>query len=178
MTVADLQDILAHIGQVLQSAGSKAPAAELTAFRESLEPFRQLGAKQFASQLTKLFEASQAPPKPPRRAGRAPAADVDSLLREVQDLYARTPEASTTIEQIEEAMKRLEPLTKDALIKVAEGIGLVGMKGKGKKGDIVKEIRHRITSRKGATQRVNLIDRSPFATVEAQVAGDSSAAVP
>jgi hypothetical protein len=62
-------------------------------------------------------------------------------------------------------MKRLEPLTKDALVKVAEGIELVITKSKGKK-DIVAMIRQRILSRKGAAQRVNLIDRSPFANVE------------
>lgn len=166
MKVADLQEILAHVGRMLEAAGSRGAAAELTAFRECLEPFREQTAKQFANELRKLTEAVAAKPKVARRSGKAPAIDVDSMVREVQDLYARAPDPSTTVEQIEETLKRLELLTKDALVQVAEGIGLVGMKGKSKKGDIVAAIRQRIVSRKGATQRVGLIDRSPFANAE------------
>jgi hypothetical protein len=48
------------------------------------------------------------------------------------------------------------------LVAVAEAIELQGMKSK-TKGDVVAAIRRRIMSRKGAAQRVDMIDRSPFA---------------
>jgi hypothetical protein len=48
---------------------------------------------------------------------------------------------------------------------VAEAIELVVTKGKSKK-DVVAMIRQRVLGRKGSAQRVNLIDRSPFANVE------------
>lgn len=165
MKVADLQEILSHLGRLFESAGSKA-AAELEAFRECLEPFRELTAKQLATELRKLTEPGQAQPRPPRKPTKAPAVDVDSMVREVQVLYSQATDPGTTIERIDETTKRLEPLTKDALVRVAEGIELVGMKNKGKKTDIVAAIRQRILSRKGASQRANLIDRSPFANAE------------
>ena len=80
------------------------------------------------------------------------------MLREVEGLYAQAADPSTTVEQIEDAMRRLEPLTRDAVVKVAEAIELVVTKGKSKK-DVVAMIRQRILGRKGSAQRVNLIDR-------------------
>lgn len=167
MKVSDLQDILILVGQLLQSAGgSKTAAAELADFRESLEPFRDLSAKQLAAELRKLIEGSQAKPKAPRP-GKTVAVDLAGVVREVQGLYAQAADPNTTVEQIEDAVKRLEPLAKDAVVKVAEGIELVVTKSKTKK-DIVAMIRQRILGRKGAAQRVNLIERSPVTNVEVQ----------
>ena len=166
MKVSDLQDILSHVGHLLESAGGRG-ATELMAFRECLDPFREMTAKQLTSELRKLTEAKEAKPKAPRRTAKAPL-DVDGMVREAQDVYGRATDPSVTVEQIEEMAKRLEALTKDALVRVAEGIELVGMKSKKTKGEIVAAIRQRILSRKGATQRVNLIDRSPFATADTQ----------
>lgn len=160
MKVSDLQDLLTHVGHLLESAGGRG-AAELAEFRESLQPFRDFTAKEFSKQLVKLANPDQPKPKAGGRKGKAGAVDLDALQRQVQHLYASAPDQSTTIEQIDEAMQRLEPLTKDALVMVAESIGLVGMKNLKKKADIVSAIRQRIVARKGTAQRANLLDRVP-----------------
>src|SRR5689334_13739674 len=147
MKVADLQEILAQVSRLLESAGGRG-AAELATFRESLDPFRDLTAKQFANEIQKLLDTVQAKPKSARKAGKT-IVDVGGLVREVQDLYAQASDPRTTMEQIEQLTQRLEPLTKDGLVQVAEGIELVGMKNKGKKGDILAAIRQRIVARKG-----------------------------
>lgn len=162
MKVSDLQVILLRLDELLQTAGGKRPG-ELAAFREGLEPFRDLTIKRFAAELRRLTDPDKAdhPPALPRKskAGKTSGLDVDEIAREVQTLYFRAAAPETTIDMIEETAKRLESLTKDALVKVAEGIELIGMDHK-KKGSIVVAIKQRILSRKGASQKVSRIDRA------------------
>lgn len=127
MKVSDLQDILSHVAQLLDSAGGRG-AAELATFRESLDPFRDLTAKQFAAQLQKLLESPQGTPKPARKAGKA-GVDLAGLVREVQDLYAQASDPRTTIEQIEEVTQRLGKLTKEQL-RGRMGWSLTGKQGR------------------------------------------------
>jgi hypothetical protein len=81
---------------------------------------------------------------------------------EVGDLYARAGEAAVTLEQVRAACDRLGGLTKDALVKVAEGIEVHGARGK-TKGDLVRLIAERLVDRTETAIRRTLIDR-PAAT--------------
>ncbi len=86
MKVADLQDMLSVIRQLLASAGGKG-AAELDDFRAALEPFRELTAKQLANELCKLTEKPKPAgnkPKPPAKKAKLSAAEVDAHIGAVR----------------------------------------------------------------------------------------------
>src|SRR5262249_6106040 len=131
--------------------------------------FRGLTLKQFAGDLRRLTDSGQPTKSRKGRAGKIPTVSEDEMVRDVQGLYSRAAAPDTTYGQIDEMAKRLESLTKPALVRVAEGVELHGMANK-KKDAIVAAIRQRLMSRKGASQKVSRIDRSPFANAEPQPA--------
>lgn len=161
MTVDDLRATLTSLVRLLEAADGKAGTIKaLTEFIESTAGFGELNLKAFV----KLAEVGRTPPTPkaasPQK--RTATADPEKLASEVKDLYERVADPQVTEEQVRELCGRLDPLNKDSLARLAEGIGLYGMKSK-KKADIIAEITNRLLERKGAAIRRGLIDR-PVAT--------------
>jgi hypothetical protein len=175
MKVADLHQHFTDLGRLLSASGAKGVAADLAAVCQGLEPFRDFPLKNFAEFLVKAegYYSRGEVPATPTKGGRGgkqrttgggakvAKPDVATLTREVRELYDRAGDPSVTPEQIDEATRRLGGLTKDELAKVAEALEMKGMKSK--KKDVIQEaIRQRILARKGTSQRVGMIDRSPF----------------
>jgi hypothetical protein len=160
VTVQELRDTLSKLVELLQAADAKAATTrDLTEFVDATKSFEDLTLKAFV----KLAEAGRAPKnsdplttKP--RPGKAGQADPAALSAEVTGLYERAAEADVTEEGIRAACGQLGSLKKDALVKLAEGIGLHGMKAK-KLTDIAGAITARLLDRKGAAVRGQLIER-------------------
>jgi hypothetical protein len=171
MKVADLQQHLADLGRMLEAAGAKPVAADLSAIQAGLTPFRDLPLKGFADFLVRA-EAYRTGGEVPTGASKAggsgkgapgktsakPAPDANALAQEVRHLYDRAADPSVTTEQIDALAGRLTALPQKGLVVVAEAIDMKGMKSK-KKDDILSAIRNRIHTRKGASQKAGMIDR-------------------
>lgn len=158
-TVQDLRDTLARLVELLQASDARATTIRgLTDFLEATAPFADVTLKSFV----KLAESGRAPaapkPSPKPKAGGKSKADPAAVAGDVTDLYRRAGDPAVTEEQVRAACARLGDLTKDALVKLADGIGLSGMKAKNK-GDIVSDITNRLLDRKGAAIHRTLIDR-------------------
>ena len=156
MKVSDLQYMLDVIRQLLGSAGGKG-ANELAEFRAALDPFRDLTAKQLTNELRKLTEAPKPVKQAGKKSGKGPFIDVDALIVQMSALYDRAGSPTTTHAEVEEGTNRLTGLGKNDIVRVAEAIGLKGMKSK-TIPTIVAEIRQRISARLGAGQRMEMID--------------------
>jgi hypothetical protein len=145
--------MLSLVGQLLVSAGSKGPAAELAGFRSALDPFRDLTANQLAKELHKLTEQ----PKAGKRGAKLSPAEVDALIAEVRALYDRAGSSTTTPAEVEERTKALSQLGKADVLRAAEAVGLQGMKSK-TIAAVAAEIRKRIEGRMGTGQRMGMIE--------------------
>jgi hypothetical protein len=161
VTVQELRDTLSKLVELLQATDAKAATTrDLTEFVEATKPFGDLTLKAFV----KLAEAGRAPksadppPTPKPRPGKAVQTDPTALSAEVTRLYERAAEVDVTEEKIRAACGRLSSLKKDALVQLAEGIGLHGMKAK-KVSDIADAVTARLLDRKGAAVRGQLIER-------------------
>jgi hypothetical protein len=164
MTVADLQQHLADLARLMESASARAVAGDLAAIRDALTPFRDSTLKAFAGFLgrAEAWSRGDVPITPARggRGGARPAvkADADGIVREIRALYDQAGSQAVSVEQIETAVTRLTSLSKGALVAVAEGIEMKGMKSKSKDA-ILTAVRQRLLAVKGSAQRAGLIDR-------------------
>jgi hypothetical protein len=173
--VSDFQQHVADLAKLLKASGAKGVATDLTAIRDGLNPFRDQPLKTFADFLIRAeaYSRGEVPVKPPPRgkrpsgAGkrRATPANAQGLAGEIKELYERVAEPATNAQVIDVALAKLGPLTKDGLVVVAEAIGLLGMKRKGKE-HIKRAIRQRVLARKGAAQRAGIIDRPEGTSVD------------
>ncbi len=158
MTVQELRETLIRLVDLLRASDAKASTLkELSEFVESAADFGDLSLKAFV----KLAEAGRTPPKsatPKNQPSAKTAADPTALAQEIKNLYESAGDPAVAEEQIRATCGRLTPLKKDALVTVAEGIGLEGMKSK-LKGDIVAAVTARLLDRKGAAIRSQLIGR-------------------
>ena len=169
MKVADLQQHLADLARLLDSAGvKKEVVGDLNAIRDGLSPFRDLPLKGFADFLTRAEayrSGGEVPVTPPKakaartsaKTAATAAVDVQAVARQVRQLYDQAADLSATEESMEAALSRLEPLDKKGLVAVAEAIELKGV-GSKSKPQIAAAIRQRIVAR-GSSQRVGLLDR-------------------
>jgi hypothetical protein len=170
VNVADLQQLLAHVSKLLETAGAKAaPLSELAAFREGLAPFREHTLKKLNELLVQADAAARGE-APPRRAGRRSSGgtgrpDAESLVREVKSLYERATDPTVSEADINALAARLAPLMKDDLLSVAASIELKVAKAK-TKDHIIGEIRQRILARKSAHQRAHLLGHLGEASAE------------
>jgi hypothetical protein len=158
VTVQELRETITRLVELLRAADAKANTLrELNEFIESTAAFGDLTLKAFV----KLAEAGRTPPKQPTvktpRTVKA-SADPTVLSREVESLYARAADPTVTEEQIQTACGQLTPFKKETIVKVAESVGLEGMKSK-PKGEIVTAITTRLLDRKGSAIRSQLIGR-------------------
>ncbi len=186
MNVADVQQHFAELARLLRAAGAAKASDELGAVQRCLEPFRSLTVKAFADFLARAeaYSRGEVPLTPsrargPRAAGGTPAgtkADEPTLASAVRALYDQATSPSVTAEQVTELGSQLQGLSKDSLVRVAEGIDLKGMKSKSK-GAIVQAIQQRILARKGSFQRAGLIDR-PAGEDPASAAADTRIPAP
>jgi hypothetical protein len=171
--VADLQQHLADLTRLLESSGAKVVATDLAAIRDGLAPFRELPLKEFAGFLVRAEAYSRgevpvAAPKGTRGAPKAkaapkikpPPADANAVCAEIKEMYERAANPTVSAEQIEAACGRARGLSKQAVLTIAEEIGLKGFKSKSKDA-ILNAIRQRIFGRKGGTIRAGLTDRAP-----------------
>jgi hypothetical protein len=160
MTVQDLRDTLTQLVGLLQAADAKAATTRgLTEFVAETASFGDLTLKAFV----KLAEAGRPPAAPKAKSPTKAKADPAALAAEVTDMYERAANPAVTEDLIRTACGRLGALTKDPLVRLADGIELFGMKAK-KKDDIVAAITERLLDRKGAAIRRGLIDRPADAT--------------
>ena len=155
MKVDKLCETLDQLAALLDAAGAKQPAKDILAFIEGCKPFRDSTLAAFI----KFAEQGRNPPAP-RPTGRTPAkkANSDELASQVKHLYDHAAESSVTEDQIRETCDHLNGLTKADIVKVAEGIDLLGMNSK-TKGVIVTAITQRLIDRKGASTRRQLLHR-------------------
>lgn len=156
MTVDDLRGTLTQLAGLLRAADAKkSTVAGLDEFVELAAPFGGLSLKAFI----KLAETGQKPSPSGRGRGAAgPKAEADVLARELAALYERAGDPDVSEDQLRAACAPLPGLTKDGLVKVADAIGLVGMKAKAKDA-IVVAITDRLVGRKGTATRRELINR-------------------
>lgn len=169
MTITDLQNHLGDLARFLDASGAAKIGGELKSFCGGLDPFRDLSLKAFGEFLKKAHADAQGIPaassgakggKKPGSANtaKAPLPNVDVIAHNMQQLYDQAAQESTTHEKIESGLAQLIPLTKNALVIVAEQLELKGMKSR-TKDDILREIRQRILARKDSAQRASMIDR-------------------
>lgn len=187
MKVADLRQHLADLARLMEATGAKAVAADLVAIQEGLAPFNESPLKGFAEFLVRAeaYSRGEVPVAPPSRkratsggrppSTKAPPVDVEALVQEAKDLYARAADPAVTAEAVEALAGRLKAPKKDDLVRVAEGVGLVGMKAKAK-DKIVEAIRARILDRKGAAVRVGINHRPMGEAAPSPGDGSSEAA--
>lgn len=158
MTVNQLRETLDQLSGLLRAAGAKATTLnDLSEFVETTVPFGDLTLKAFV----KLAETGRTPstPRPPRTTqARQPKTDPEAVKSEVKGLYERAADPSVTEEQMRAACGRLGGLSKDALVRLADSMDLLGMRVK-RKDDIVAGITDRLLDRKGAAIRRQLTDR-------------------
>lgn len=165
MKVADLQQHLADLARLLESAGARSVASELVLVQEALKPFGNQSLKSFAEFLPKAYQYAETGivpgPAPTGKNARAASSktkavpgDVQRTAEELKLLYDRSSSPQVSFEMIESFVQTLEPLTKPHLVLCAEAIGLVGMNSK-TKPQILDTIRRRLTDRKGAALRVS-----------------------
>lgn len=159
MTVAELQLLLSDLSKFLRASEAAKVAGEIEYISARLAPFREYKLKVFADFLVKAEEYSRGALAPTRksttRKGKADPAAVEQACERVHQLYNQAIDPSTTLEQIESAVQVLQDLdpTKARLDELARNMGFV-QKFKSK-AEVVKAIRQKILSRKGAFDRVN-----------------------
>jgi hypothetical protein len=157
MTVKELNETLTQLVALLQAANAKsATITGLNEFIISTQTFGDLNLKAFV----KLAETGRTPAataSPTRSLGKQ-TVDTNALAADIVNLYQRAGEPAVTEEQIRTAGGRLTSLKKDGLLKLAEAIGLLGMKSKTVK-EIAAVITNRLLDRKGASIRGQLIAR-------------------
>jgi len=169
MKVAELQQHLADLARLLETAGVKKEiVSDLNAIRDGLVPFRDLPLKAFGDFLLRAEAYRSSGEVPTAKAGgkkpstkgstKAPAPDVQTLAREVKHLYDQATAPSTTEASIDAVMARLAPVNQKGLVTIAEAIELKGIGSKTKPA-IIAAIRQRIVARKGSFQRVGMLDR-------------------
>jgi hypothetical protein len=175
VTVQELRDTLVRLIALLEAADAKAATTRgLSEFVEATAGFGELSLKAFVG----LAEKGRTPAAE-KTAGSLRAKstkggkDPVAIAAEVKDLYERAADPNVSEEQVRTACGQLGALTKDGLVKLADDIGLLGMKAK-KKDDIVAGITHRLLDRKGAAIRKQLINR-PASEGEGSQSADGSA---
>lgn len=179
MTVNDLRETLTKLVELLRAADSKAGTVNgLSEFVTLTEGFGELKLKEFV----KLAEAGKNPPAPRPPAtwgggGGRQTVSADAVATELADLYARAADPAVTEDQVRAACGKLTALKKEDVVKVAEGVGLEGMKSK-KKDDIIAAVTSRLVERKGAAIRGQLIHRPHSAEPEPAHDSPSTAAHP
>ena len=112
-----------------------------------------------------LQKLAERPPlrkaKSPLRGGKSAKTAINPEVHsaEVKSLYQRAAEPDVSEEQIRNACGQLGAMSKDGLMRVAEAIGLAGMKSK-KKDELLAEITLQLIESKGAAiRRAQLVDR-------------------
>lgn len=147
MKVADLQEMLGVLQQILASAGAAPKGKELAEFIAALEPFRNLNAKQLAAELGKKVQP-----------GKLLPAEFDALVVEIRALYERAGHPTTTLAEVEEKTKPLFGLKqKKDVLRAAQAIGLNGMDKK-TIPVIAREIKKRIEDRMGSAQKTGMMN--------------------
>ena len=159
MTVAELHVFLLDLSKFLRSSDAAKPAGEIEYLCVKLLPFREMRLKDFGNILTTSEERSKGALPSPKvhtsKKAKVDPATIRESCNRVIDLYNRAVDPSVTIDQIEEALGKLESNdppkpTLDAFAKQ------MGFEQKFKsKAEVLKAIRQRIIGRKGAADRIN-----------------------
>jgi hypothetical protein len=137
VNVAELQQLLVSVGQILTAAGSKA-ATELDYLNQKLTPFKEQKLKAFADAIEKAHRP-------------LPFPSVDVALTAIRLLYEKATSPELTEESIEAEVNRCEKLTKPQLDDLAKRFGME--RKFSKKDQTLKAIRQKIIDRKGAVDR-------------------------
>jgi hypothetical protein len=151
--------LLTDLSRFLRASEGTKVAVELEQIVTRLEPFKCQKLKAFGDFLLKVEEHMRKPPAATRGGGgsrrkpdpKAVAEACDRLLH----FYNQAVDPSVTLEQIEGAVQTLDELNpaKGDLEKLATRMG--SSQRFKTKADVVKFIKQRIVSRKGAFDRVN-----------------------
>ncbi len=156
MTVGEFQALLAELGRFLRALKAAGPAKEVEEVSAKLDAFKDCKLKAFGDLLTKAEEYARLGPQVKAPKARKPKADpaaIDQACLRLVRLHNQAIDPSTTLEAIEEAVQALQVLdpTKAKLEDLARKVG-IGQKF-GKKEDVLKAIRQKILSLKGAWDR-------------------------
>jgi hypothetical protein len=159
--VADLQKLLANLGEILSDSGAKTVAGDLSSLATGLAPFREMKIKDFTGLLAwaeqvrrEGLPSSKIGEQRTTRGGREPQFTVQQAAELFKGLYDRALQPDVTAELVEGEAKKLEDLTKSELDEVARGVGL-HRKFK-TKVEIIGTLRKRILERKGMDERARL----------------------
>lgn len=169
MKVADLQQHLMHVRQLLEAAGAGSKiTSDIISIGQGLQPFREFGLKEFADFLIRAeaYSRGEVPIAPSKKGKGTPKTttqaatkpDVAALAAEAKQLYEQASASSTTLEMIEHLASRISGLDKKGLTEVAMAIDLK-IASSTTKPAILQAIRNRIIDRKGSFQRAGLLDR-------------------
>jgi hypothetical protein len=157
VTVAELQLFLSDLGKFLRASESARVAGELEYLSDKLQPFKNHKLKAFADFLEKAEAESRGVVAPPKKVSgkktKADPAAIDQACARVLELYSKAIDPSVTVDQIEAAVRTLEDLDppKARLDELARQMAYT-QKFRGK-ADVIKAVRQRIISRKGAFER-------------------------
>ena len=160
MNVDDLQLHLSNLAQLLENAGGKKVAGELSELCQRLQPYRTKKLKELLDLIDKAEEIVRTgtPPAKTRKSGGKAAVDplvVENLCNQIVDLYHRAKEPEITREQIEAAFGELARLnlTVAALQALAKRIDI---SRKLTKKDALETMMRAVLERKGTVQRVQV----------------------
>jgi hypothetical protein len=161
VTVAELQQLLSHLGEFLRASESAKLAGELEYISAKLAPFRAYKLKAFADLLEQAEAHARGECKPKKAPGggakkdKADPAGIDQACQRVLQLYANAIDPTVTLEQIEAAVQALEALDppKPRLDDLAKQVGFT-QKFRSK-AEVLKAVRQKIIGRKGAFERPN-----------------------
>jgi hypothetical protein len=159
VTVSELQALLSDLSRFLRASGASAGAGELEYLGAKLGPFKDRKLKAFADFLEQAEAVSRgvAAPKAggrPKKSKADPAA-IEEAFRRTAELYGKAIDPSVTVEQIESAVQALQDLDppKTRLDELARHMGYTQRFSA--KADVIRAIRQKIISRKGAFERPN-----------------------
>jgi hypothetical protein len=160
VTVAELQLLLSDLGKFLRASGAATVAGEVEHISAKLAPFREYKLKAFAEFLEQAEAYSRGALAPKAkgggaRKGKADPAALEQACQRALELYGKAIDPSVTLEQIESTVQALQDLDppKARLDDLARQLGY-SQKFKSKP-DVLKAIRQKIISRKGAFERPN-----------------------
>jgi len=165
VNVADLRQHLDDLAKLLDASGGKSVAKDFAAIAEGLAPFSTQPLAEFSRFLVQAHEyhttgTLAAAGKPARKAApRAAKVKVDpaEIAAAVRALYDRANDLSLTMEHIDAELAKMSGLSKDGLLEVCGAMELVGLKSK-KVDEIRASIRQKVLDRRGAAQRVGMIE--------------------
>jgi hypothetical protein len=166
MRVGDLQQHFRDLAKLLSATDAKKAATEITKIADGLQPFHSYDLGDFVSFLARAEEyhrtgvipSGASKPAARSKSPAKPNPELAALRSEILHLHDSTSSPGVDLDRLQALEPKLGALSKDALLSIADTIGLVGMKSK-LKAQILGAIVNRIKSIKHSSIRTAISDR-------------------